>query len=176
MQEEAACVRLACGHVHPFRPRLSPPPQSPTTDNIYNKKALNLLGKNGEGHWALAAGQLLVGACFVIPQWLLGVRAKPGACVCVCVCPSLPLCSRCQRRRREGKTDRLTPSYHPLTTGLSLDQWKALAPIGVFNAAAHGASVLALGAGAVSFGQIVKAGEPVHAALTGTELVLSYRL
>jgi hypothetical protein len=37
------------------------------------------LGKNGEGHWALAAGQLLVGALFVIPQWILGVRAKPGA-------------------------------------------------------------------------------------------------
>jgi hypothetical protein len=42
---------------------------------------------------------------------------------------------------------------------------------GVFNAAAHGASVLALGAGAVSFGQIVKAGEPVHAALTGAVLL-----
>lgn len=100
--------------------------------NIYNKKALNMLGKNGEGHWALAAVQLLVGACFVIPQWVLGVRAKPG---------------------------------------LTLAQWKALAPIGVFNAAAHGASVLALGAGAVSFGQIVKAGEPVHAALTGAVLL-----
>jgi hypothetical protein len=62
--------------------RVQPPFLSPRTpDNIYNKKALNLLGKNGEGHWALAAGQLLVGACFVIPQWLLGVRAKPGACV-----------------------------------------------------------------------------------------------
>jgi hypothetical protein len=30
---------------------------------------------------------------------------------------------------------------------LSFDNWKSLAPIGVFNAAAHGASVLALGAG-----------------------------
>ena len=50
-----------------------------------------MLGKNGEGHWALAAVQLLVGACFVIPQWVLGVRAKPG---------------------------------------LTLAQWKALAPIG----------------------------------------------
>ena len=31
--------------------------------------------------------------------------------------------------------------------------------------------MLALGAGAVSFGQIVKAGEPVHAALTGAVLL-----
>lgn len=28
-----------------------------SADNIYNKKALNMLGK-GEGHWALAAGQV----------------------------------------------------------------------------------------------------------------------
>lgn len=95
--------------------------------NIYNKKALNIL-KSGEGHWALAASQLLVGVLFVMPLWILGIRPRPN---------------------------------------LTLDNWKALAPIGVFNAAAHGASVLALGAGAVSFGQIVKAGEPVHAALTG---------
>lgn len=60
------------------KPTNAPHPPPPSPDNIYNKKALNLLGKNGEGHWALAAGQLLVGACFVIPQWILGVRAKPG--------------------------------------------------------------------------------------------------
>ena len=71
-----------------------------------------MLGKAGEGHWALAAAQLLVGACFVIPQWVLGVRAKPD---------------------------------------LTLDHYKVLAPIGFFNAAAHGASVLALGAGMFVF-------------------------
>jgi len=76
-------------------------------DNIYNKKALNIL-VGGEGHWALAASQLLVGVLFVLPLWILGIRKRPD---------------------------------------LTLDNWKALAPIGVFNAAAHGASVLALGAG-----------------------------
>jgi solute carrier family 35, member E1 len=36
---------------------------------------------------------------------------------------------------------------------------------GLFAAAAHGGSVLAMGAGAVSFAQIVKACEPVYVAL-----------
>mmetsp|Transcript_35568 Transcript_35568/g.71245 ORF Transcript_35568/g.71245 Transcript_35568/m.71245 type:complete len:342 (-) Transcript_35568:95-1120(-) len=40
-----------------------------------------------------------------------------------------------------------------------------LAPIGLFAACAHGGSVLAMGAGAVSFAQVVKACEPVFAAL-----------
>lgn len=52
--------------------------------------------------------QLLVGALFVAPQWLVGIRKKPN---------------------------------------LTMDNIKSLFPIGVFNAAAHGASVLALGAG-----------------------------
>jgi solute carrier family 35 protein E1 len=99
--------------------------------NLYNKKALNLLG-NGRCHWTLAAVQLLVGVLFVIPMWLTGVRSKPE---------------------------------------LTLDNWKTLFPVGFFSAAAHGFSVLALGAGAVSFGQIVKAGEPVFAAATGAILL-----
>lgn len=49
---------------------------------------------------------------------------------------------------------------------LTLDNWKELSPVGLFTALAHAFSVLALGAGAVSFGQIVKAGEPVFAAAT----------
>lgn len=49
---------------------------------------------------------------------------------------------------------------------LTLDNWKALAPVGLWASLAHAFSVLALGAGAVSFGQIVKAGEPVFAAAT----------
>eukprot|EP01041_Mallomonas_annulata_P012287 gene12287-25840_t len=53
---------------------------------------------------------------------------------------------------------------------LSLDNWKELSPVGLFTALAHAFSVLALGAGAVSFGQIVKAAEPVFAA--GTNAVL----
>ena len=51
----------------------------------------------------------------------------------------------------------------PQLTG---DNWKALAPVGLWASLAHAFSVLALGAGAVSFGQIVKAGEPVFAAAT----------
>merc|ERR1712146_470582 len=99
--------------------------------NIYNKKALNLLG-HGRCHWTLAAVQLLVGVLFVVPMWLTGLRNKPE---------------------------------------LSLENWKTLFPVGFFSAAAHGFSVLALGAGAVSFGQIVKAGEPVFAAATGAVLL-----
>merc|ERR1740130_551406 len=48
---------------------------------------------------------------------------------------------------------------------LSSADVKSLAPIGLFAACAHGGSVLAMGAGAVSFAQIVKAAEPVYVAL-----------
>ena len=41
-------------------------------------------------------------------------------------------------------------------------------PVAFCSAAAHSASVLALNAGSVSFGQIVKAGEPVFSALVNT--------
>jgi len=54
---------------------------------------------------------------------------------------------------------------------LTLDNWKQLAPVGLFASLAHAFSVLALGAGAVSFGQIVKAGEPVFAAATNALLL-----
>jgi len=104
--------------------------------NIYNKKACIALGKNAAGasnaHWALSAFQLFVGALFVIPMWITGIRNKPQ---------------------------------------LSLDNWKELAPVGLFASLAHAFSVLALGAGAVSFGQIVKAAEPVFAAATNAVLL-----
>jgi len=48
---------------------------------------------------------------------------------------------------------------------ISGGDWMNLAPIGLFAAAAHGGSVLAMGAGAVSFAQIVKACEPVYVAI-----------
>ena len=48
---------------------------------------------------------------------------------------------------------------------ISAADWLSLAPIGLFAACAHGGSVLAMGAGAVSFAQIVKACEPVYVAL-----------
>lgn len=49
--------------------------------------------------------------------------------------------------------------------------WKEIAPVGLWASLAHAFSVLALGAGAVSFGQIVKAGEPVFAAATNALLL-----
>lgn len=54
---------------------------------------------------------------------------------------------------------------------LTTDNWKELSPVGMWAALAHAFSVLALGAGAVSFGQIVKAGEPVFAAATNALLL-----
>jgi len=51
---------------------------------------------------------------------------------------------------------------------ISFDDWKATLPVGFCSAAAHAFSVFALSAGAVSFGQIVKAAEPAFAALIGT--------
>jgi len=53
----------------------------------------------------------------------------------------------------------------PKTT---FDDWKKTLPVGFTSAGAHAASVFALSAGAVSFGQIVKAAEPAFAALIGT--------
>mmetsp|Transcript_15686 Transcript_15686/g.15821 ORF Transcript_15686/g.15821 Transcript_15686/m.15821 type:complete len:392 (+) Transcript_15686:62-1237(+) len=54
---------------------------------------------------------------------------------------------------------------------LSLDNWKELSPVGLFSCLAHAFSVMALGAGAVSFGQIVKAAEPVFAAANNAVLL-----
>lgn len=54
---------------------------------------------------------------------------------------------------------------------MTAENWKELAPVGLFASLAHAFSVLALGAGAVSFGQIVKAGEPVFAAATNALLL-----
>jgi solute carrier family 35 protein E1 len=54
---------------------------------------------------------------------------------------------------------------------LTAENWKELSPVGLWAALAHAFSVLSLSAGAVSFGQIVKAGEPVFAALTNAVLL-----
>jgi len=54
---------------------------------------------------------------------------------------------------------------------LTAENWKELSPVGLWASLAHAFSVLALGAGAVSFGQIVKAGEPVFAAATNALLL-----
>jgi len=101
--------------------------------NIYNKKALNGVGgAKGGLVWTVACVQLLVGAAWVVPLWLLGLRKKPE---------------------------------------MNADRWKALAPIGLWSAGAHGGSVVALGAGAVSFGQILKACEPAFSAVN--EVILT---
>jgi hypothetical protein len=59
---------------------------------------------------------------------------------------------------------------------MTTENVKELAPVGLFACLAHAFSVLALGAGAVSFGQIVKAGEPVFAAATNAILLKVKRL
>jgi len=50
---------------------------------------------------------------------------------------------------------------------ITFAQFVALAPLGFFAAAAHAGAVFAMSAGAVSFGQIVKAAEPAFAAAVG---------
>jgi solute carrier family 35 protein E1 len=50
---------------------------------------------------------------------------------------------------------------------MTFAQVMQLAPLGLWAAIAHGGAVYAMTAGAVSFGQIVKAGEPVFAAMIG---------
>jgi len=50
---------------------------------------------------------------------------------------------------------------------ITFSQFVALAPLGFFAAAAHAGAVFAMSAGAVSFGQIVKAAEPAFAAAVG---------
>eukprot|EP00595_Chromulina_sp_UTEXLB2642_P000218 CAMPEP_0196761632 /NCGR_PEP_ID=MMETSP1095-20130614/928_1 /TAXON_ID=96789 ORGANISM="Chromulina nebulosa, Strain UTEXLB2642" /NCGR_SAMPLE_ID=MMETSP1095 /ASSEMBLY_ACC=CAM_ASM_000446 /LENGTH=289 /DNA_ID=CAMNT_0042111437 /DNA_START=358 /DNA_END=1228 /DNA_ORIENTATION=+ len=54
---------------------------------------------------------------------------------------------------------------------LTTDNIKELSPVGLWASLAHAFSVLALGAGAVSFGQIVKSAEPVFAAATNAVLL-----
>jgi len=53
---------------------------------------------------------------------------------------------------------------------IGLADFKKMIPVGVCAAGAHAGSVFALGAGAVSFAQIVKSAEPVFAAVIGTLL------
>eukprot|EP00966_Prymnesium_polylepis_P207399 4803969-Prymnesium_polylepis.1 len=50
---------------------------------------------------------------------------------------------------------------------ITFQQFISLAPLGFFAAAAHCGAVFAMSAGAVSFGQIVKAAEPAFAAAVG---------
>jgi len=54
------------------------------------------------------------------------------------------------------------------TPTVTMDDIMKMLPVGLCAAGAHSASVFALSAGAVSFGQIVKAAEPAFAAVLGT--------
>lgn len=54
---------------------------------------------------------------------------------------------------------------------MTADNWKELAPVGLWASLSHAFSVLSMAVGAVSFGQIVKAGEPVFAAATNAILL-----
>jgi len=56
---------------------------------------------------------------------------------------------------------------------ITFKDYVATLPVGAMSAGAHAASVFALGAGAVSFAQIVKASEPAFAAVIGTFLYKS---
>lgn len=51
---------------------------------------------------------------------------------------------------------------------ITFDDFKKMLPVGICTAGAHAGSVFALGAGAVSFAQIVKSAEPAFAAVIGT--------
>ena len=51
---------------------------------------------------------------------------------------------------------------------MKMSDYVAMLPVAFCSAAAHSSSVLALNAGSVTFGQIVKAGEPVFSALVST--------
>lgn len=57
------------------------------------------------------------------------------------------------------------------TPSLTGQNWAELAPIGLFSALSHALSVVAMGAGAVSFAQIVKSAEPVFAAATNAAIL-----
>ena len=54
---------------------------------------------------------------------------------------------------------------------MTVENWKELAPVGLWASLSHAFSVLSMAVGAVSFGQIVKAGEPVFAAATNAILL-----
>eukprot|EP00429_Kryptoperidinium_foliaceum_P068263 CAMPEP_0176074860 /NCGR_PEP_ID=MMETSP0120_2-20121206/37414_1 /TAXON_ID=160619 /ORGANISM="Kryptoperidinium foliaceum, Strain CCMP 1326" /LENGTH=274 /DNA_ID=CAMNT_0017408561 /DNA_START=123 /DNA_END=947 /DNA_ORIENTATION=+ len=58
------------------------------------------------------------------------------------------------------------PEARPMPQTTFAD-WRKTLPVGFASAAAHAFSVFAISAGAVSFGQIVKAAEPAFAALIG---------
>ena len=113
--------------------------------NIQNKRALNATGGKTAGFgMTVATLQLGVGAVYSLCIWLAGYNLLP---CCGLVSPTKQSPPRITRR-----------------------DLISMLPVALCSAAAHSASVLALNAGSVSFGQIVKAGEPVFSALVNTIL------
>jgi len=111
--------------------------------NIQNKTALNATGGKHAGFgMTVATLQLGVGTIYSFFIWLVGYNFLP---CCGFVAP--------------------TAQKPPKMTG---SDFIAMIPVAFCSAAAHSSSVLALNAGSVSFGQIVKAGEPVFSALVNT--------
>ena len=111
--------------------------------NIQNKKALNASGgKTGGLGMTVATMQLGVGTLYSFLIWIVGYNFLP---CCGLVAPT---------------------RQSPPKIGVG-DLFKMI-PVAFCSAAAHSSSVLALNAGSVTFGQIVKAGEPVFAALVNT--------
>jgi len=111
--------------------------------NIQNKGALNATGGKTAGYgMTVATLQLGVGTVYSFLIWIVGYNFLP---CCGFVAP--------------------TKQSFPKLTGSDL---LAMIPVAFCSAAAHSSSVLALNAGSVTFGQIVKAGEPVFSALVNT--------
>jgi solute carrier family 35 protein E1 len=111
--------------------------------NIQNKKALNASGgKTGGLGMTIATLQLGVGAAYSILIWIVGYNF-------------LPVCGFA------------SPTKQGLPKITMSDIFKFI-PVAFCSAAAHSSSVLALNSGSVTFGQIVKAGEPVFSALVNT--------
>jgi len=111
--------------------------------NIQNKGALNATGGKHAGYgMTVATLQLGVGTIYSFLIWIVGKNF-------------LPCCGGA------APTVQKPPK-------LSFADLLKMVPVAFCSAAAHSSSVLALNAGSVSFGQIVKAGEPVFAALVNT--------
>jgi solute carrier family 35 protein E1 len=111
--------------------------------NIQNKRALNATGGKHAGFgMTVATLQLGVGTIYSFFVWIVGYNLLP---VVGFVKPS-----------------RQKPPQ------MSMGDVMKMIPVAFCSAAAHSSSVLALNAGSVTFGQIVKAAEPVFSAVVAT--------
>ena len=111
--------------------------------NIQNKRALNATGGKHAGFgMTVATLQLGVGTLYSFLIWIIGYNFLP---IVGFVKP----------------TKQSPPK-------MSMGDMMKMIPVAFCSAAAHSSSVLALNAGSVTFGQIVKAAEPVFSAVVAT--------